>query len=58
MTSNQLFRTFQIWKFGIWFKYSNLNQGLRTKNNENKLKQGFGNLKRNLNVFENQAFGL
>jgi hypothetical protein len=26
-------------------------------NNENKPQQGFGNSKRNLNVFGNQAFG-
>jgi hypothetical protein len=28
MNLNQLIRSFQFWKFGIWFKYSNLNQEL------------------------------
>jgi hypothetical protein len=32
-------------------------KGIKSTNNENKLKQGFGNSKRNLNVFGNQAFG-
>jgi hypothetical protein len=31
-------------------------KGLKSKNNENNLKQGLENLKWNLNIFENQAF--
>jgi hypothetical protein len=40
----------------VGFQYFNLNKGFKSKNNKNKPKQGFGILKWNLNLFENQAF--
>jgi hypothetical protein len=56
MNAKQILGAFQIWKFGISFKYSNLNQGLYIKSILKLTETSFENLNQNLNIFENQSF--